>query len=121
MTLTSAEIAAMRAVQAVALPDTCVIYRPQFSTTDAGGQRPTTATTVGTEYCALEVSSSESERVLAGRYANLPHYLFVLKHDTAALVGDYLVYSSGRYEIVGKLEDGAWKTATRLVTVRHTA
>jgi hypothetical protein len=121
MTLTAVEIAYMRAVQTAALPDTCIIYRPAFTATDAGGERATTPTTVGTEACAVDVLSRESERILSGRYASLPQYLVVLAYDTDALVGDYIVYSSERYELVGKLEDGAWKTAARFAAVRHPA
>ena len=111
----------MRATQVAALPDTCIIYRPQFTTTDAGGERAATPTTVATEACAVDVVSRESERILSGRYAALPQYIIVLAHNTAALVSDYIVYSSQRYELVGKLEDGAWLTATRFVAVRHPA
>ena len=116
--LTATELAAMRATQATAMPDTCVVKRPQFTVSSTGGQTEGTPTTIATESCRVSVITREGLRLHAGRYANVPQYLFALEHDTLAVVGDYLVYNSETYVAIGQLEDGAWKTATRLVAAR---
>lgn len=116
--LSAAEIAAMRATQEEALPDTCVISRPTWTTTDQGGRKEGTPSTVATEACRVMVASRQAERVQGGRYGDLPQYVFTLAHDTAAQSGDYLAYDSESYQVIGRLEDGAWETATRLVAVR---
>ena len=108
----------MRATQAEALPNTCVVKRPQFAVSSTGGQTEGTPTTVATESCRVSVITREGLRLQFGRYANVPQYVFALKHNTLAAVGDYLVYDGETYVAIGQLEDGAWKTATRLVAVR---
>ena len=121
MTLTSAELTAMRAVQSAALPDSCTIQRPTYTTTDAGGSRPSGYKTIATVACAVSILSRESERVVLGAYSDGPQYLFVLPYGTSYLMTDVILYGSDRYSILGKLGGGAWDTALRLVAVRRDA
>lgn len=116
--LTAAEIAAMRATQAEALPDECVIARPTMAPTAQGGQKEGAPTVIATERCRVSVVSRESERIQGGRYADAPQYLFTLEHGSQAQVGDYLTYDGVGYVVLGRLADGAWATATRLIAAR---
>lgn len=116
--LTASELTAMRATQAEALPDECVIARPTMAPTAQGGQKEGAPTVIATERCRVSVVSRESERIQGGRYADAPQYLFTLEHGSQAQVGDYLTYDGVGYVVLGRLADGAWATATRLIAAR---
>ncbi len=118
MTLTAADLDAMRAVQTAALPDTCTLKRPTWTVTGNNAKAPGTPTTVGTYACAVRVATQAWQRIVGGAYGDVPQFIFVLPYGTDVRTTDHLVYAGERYEVIGLLESDAWMTAVRAVGVR---
>lgn len=118
MTLTAADLAAMRAVQTAALPDTCVLKRPTWTTAGNNAKVPGTPITVGSYACAVRVATQTWQRIVGGAYSDVPQFIFVLPYNTDVRTTDHLIYDGERYEVIGLLENDTWMTAVRAVGVQ---
>lgn len=103
MTITTAEIAAIRAeIARLALPDTCIITTPTRTTDGAGGWTTTyTSPTGGTVACRVSpISVTDRETIIAGGATYMHMYYLAVPYDAPITAKCRITYASNDYEIV---------------------
>jgi len=109
--LSSAELTAMRAQQALALPDTVVIQRRTLASDGAGGSVETWAT-LATVAGGVGVENRISREAPAGgRLAVVTPYRVTLPAGIDVTARDRLVISARTFEVALVQAGGAWETA----------
>lgn len=109
--LSTPELAAMRAQQALAMPDTVTIQRPARVDDGAGGQTETWST-VATVGGRLSVETRQvREGQAGGKQTALAYYRVTLPAGTDVLARDRLVIGARTFEVQPPLAGGAWETA----------
>lgn len=115
--LTAAELAALRAVQAEALPDECSVMRATETETADGGVSHSRAA-VATVACRLgALGRSGEERVIAERLSAVTGYVVTLPAETDVRAEDRLTIGARTFEVAAVLATGAWETARRVAAV----
>lgn len=109
--LSTPEIAALRAQQTLAMPDTVTIQRPTRVEDGAGGVTDTWAT-VATVKGRLSVDMRQGrEGQAGGRQTALAYYRVTLPAGTDVRVKDRLLVASRTFEVGPIQAGGAWETA----------
>lgn len=117
--LTSAQLTAMRAQQAAALPDAAEIWRYTSADDGAGGQLQTWAKLADTTGRVAPTGYSPAERMIADRLTGVITYTVTLPYNTIITSRDRVKIGGRTFEIVG-LVNGSWETARRAVCVEVT-
>jgi len=116
--LSTAEVAAMQATQAAALPATCSIQRASLTPDGAGGWTAAWATLASGVACRLSAVSTPTERVVAQKYEGRTLWQLTLPASTDIRHEDRVIIGSASYEVVGIQSGGAWETARRVLLVQ---
>ena len=115
--LTATELAAMRATQATAMPDTCVISRPTLTPDGAGGQTEGFAT-VATVACRVgPMGNRGEERAIAERMGAVTPYMVTVPTTTDVRTQDRIVVGARTFEVATVLDTEAWETARRVACI----
>jgi head-tail adaptor len=112
--LTAAELAAMRAVQKAALPETATIRRATASRTTTGGTSLEWSD-AGTAACRLSSRGVPQEYLEAGAARGVQYWMVTLPYGTDVRREDRLVIAARMLEVVGLASGGEWETAMRVV------
>lgn len=109
--LTSAEIAAMRAVEANVMPDTCVISAPSWVSDGAGGGTVTyNVVTGGTVACRFDPYTRKSGvEVIAGAETYVFDYIATFPYNAPVASDSRITHSSKTYEITSFISDKSWQ------------
>lgn len=119
MLLSTAEIASMRATQALAWPDTCTISRATVASDGMGGQTETWST-VATVACRLGVSGTRpNEGETGDQLRTSADFVFTMEQGTDVRNGDRIGFGSRTFEVT-KAQAHSWETALRVVVVEVT-
>jgi SPP1 family predicted phage head-tail adaptor len=114
MSLTAGELAAMRAAQNAALPDTCVIRRVTL-TPDSYGGHTEEWNDIATVACRVAPSGhSPQEQVIAERMSATSTWTLTLPADTDVTAADRLVVGARTFEVAAVLAR-SFETARRVV------
>jgi len=117
--LSSAEVASMRATQALAWPDTCTISRATVASDGMGGETSTWST-VATVACRLGASGTRpNEGETSEQLRSMADFVFTLPTGTNVLSGDRIVMGARTFEVI-KPADHSWLTALRVQVVEVT-
>lgn len=121
MLLTAAEITAMRAVQAEALPETGVISR-LVRTSDGMGGFTEAWTASGTADCRLAPSGGR-ESAVAGKLSSVGTWTLTFANGVDVRDADRVVIGAQTFAVettaAGSV-DGTWQTAMRVVATEVT-
>jgi head-tail adaptor len=118
--ISAADLAAMRATQALALPSTCSISRRALSADGMGGYSETWATLTASVACRLSPHSAPTEVIMAERYGGRQTWQLTVPSGTDVTADDRVTIGSVTYEVVGINSAGAWETARRVIVGRVT-
>lgn len=112
--LTADEIAAMRATENDALPDTCTI-QTRTATNTKGSVADSYANTYTGVSCRLGATNyKQVEKDIGAALASQTDYTLTLKNDQACSPTDRVVHNGVTYEVVGVPNDKAsWLFARR--------
>ena len=116
--ISAADLAAMQATQASALPGTCSISRRSMATDDQGGYTETWADLATGVACRLVVMRAPTEALVAARFANMELWQLTLPVGQDITHNDRVVVSGVTYEVAGINSGGEWETARRVVLAR---
>lgn len=120
MTLSAAEIAAMREDLEDTLPDTCVIQRRTL-TSDSQGGRTESWAAAGTVACRLSpLGNLDSEESRADRVSGEEDWIVTLPASTDVTERDRLVILTNTYEPVGLRAVRSWELSRRVNCKRIT-
>jgi head-tail adaptor len=113
MTLTSAEIDAMRAAADALLASTCTIQRASESRTAQGGVRQTWADLATGVPCRLDVLRglqirASNEEEVNGALGVVLDYMLYVKHDQDIAEKDRVVLGGHTFEVQAVLGDESW-------------
>lgn len=115
--LTAAEITSMRSVQALALPDSCIISRDTIASDGRGGVTRTPAT-VATVDCRLAVGGGQAtEEIDAERLRNESSWIITVAQGTDVRDGDRIVIGSRSFEVLKARAHGAWEMARQVTCI----
>ncbi|HPV11713.1 MAG TPA: head-tail adaptor protein [Verrucomicrobiota bacterium] len=114
--LPSDELAALRATQEAALPDTAAIRRITRTSDGAGGHTESEAT-VTTVACRMAQIGNGSERLIAERLSLAESVVVTMPYGTDVRLTDRLLISGVTWEVVAILER-SWSTALRVIAAR---
>jgi head-tail adaptor len=114
--LTDSDLAAMRATQARALPETATIRRATTSRTATGGTSESWDD-AGSASCRLSSRGVPREYLEAGAVSGAHYWMVTMPYDTAVTREDRLIVGGRTLEIVGFASGGEWATALRAVCV----
>lgn len=109
--LTDAELTAMRATAAEALPGTAVIQTHQF-TDDGGGGGTVGWTSSGTVDCRIAPLSGD-EREIADRIAEDAEYIVTLPTDASVTVQSRLIVAGGTFNVAA-IRDRSYEVTQRV-------
>lgn len=122
MSLSAADLAAMRDTLEDTLPDVCVIQRRSL-TTDSQGGRTESWVAAGTVDCRLSPLSAgqgANEATRGDRIAGDEDWVITMPALTDVTVRDRLVVGSVTYEPVGLRAARSWEMSRRAVCKRIT-
>ena len=109
--LNTAQITALRAQQALALPDTVVIQRRTLASDGAGGPTETWAALATVAGRLSADNRAAREAAAAGRLTTSTPYRVTLPAETAVASADRLVIGVRTFEVNQVMAGGAWETA----------
>lgn len=112
--LTAAELAAMRATQAEAMPDTCIVSRPTLTADGSGGQTEGWATAATVACRVAPMGARGAERAIAERMGAVMAYVVTVSTTTDVRSQDRIVVGARTFEVVTVLDGEAWETARRV-------
>jgi len=118
--LSAADLAVMKATQALALPSTCSIGRHVLSPDGMGGYSESWSTLTASVLCRLSPHSAPMEVIMAERYGGRQTWQLTLPAGTDVTADDRVTIDSVAYEVVGINSAGAWETARRVIVGRVT-
>lgn len=117
--LTDAELAAMRDVDASAMPYTGYVMRYVGTADGMGGYRETWGT-VGTVVCDLwQLNLRQNEIVSGGQIVARAGWRIDVPFDADVTARDRMTIEGRTFEIVRVNNDAAWRTHLRLEAVTH--
>ena len=113
--LTAAELADMRATQALAWPDVATHLTPT-SAANALGEAVVTWGTAGTAIACRLAPVQAQTRIssVATEVVTLPNWVVTMAYSGTVNPGDQLVISSRSYEVLNVKDDFGWRTALRI-------
>ncbi len=115
--LSSTELAAIRATQQEALPDTCVVQSRAYTPDGQGGLEGGDWQD-GTRYaCRLSSRGVPKEYLEMAAIEGVQYWMVTLQHDAVVTREDRLKIGDRVMSIVGFASGGAWETAKRAVCV----
>jgi head-tail adaptor len=119
MSLSSAEISAMRTAANAILPDTCTIQRVTRASDGMGGYTDTWATLASSVACRLDSESINlrEESVQAAIFV-VDDYTLYLKNDQDITARDRVVLNSITYEVTVVLSHASYLFARRAKLVK---
>jgi len=103
----------LRSLQDDALPSTCVVYSVT-ETTGASGEQTRATALVGTYDCRLAAQTA-MERQTAEQIAMPDTFILTIPHDGTLNPTDWVVYSSGTYEVQSVERSKSWQTVKRAI------
>lgn len=111
--LTADQIAAMRACSGSALPDECVVLRPDHSPDGAGGHS-TAWGTAHTGPCRVDPVEMRTplERALAERPSPVQDWMVTLEHDADVEPEDRIVVGQRTFDVI-MVSRRSWMLDTR--------
>lgn len=114
--LSSAEIAAMRSVQAQALPDTCTIQRKGGNSDGRGGQTVSYSVHASNVACRLGRAGSRSgiETIDADKLQQQTPWVVTFAYDQDVRNTDRIVIGTRTFEAVSIEPHEEWTTALRV-------
>lgn len=113
--LTAAELADMRATQALAWPDLATHLTPTTAANAVGEAVLTWGTAGSAIACRLApVEGLTRITSVATEAATLPNWMVTMAYDGTVNPGDQLVISSRTYEVLNVRDDFGWRTAVRI-------
>lgn len=116
--ITAGDLAAMRAAQASALPDTCTRERATLTRDGSGGH---TAGTPATQAYSCRVSATSGRDLeIAARLTTERTLTVTLPYDADVITTDVLIAGARRLRVIAPLPGGAWMSALRVLTVEVT-
>lgn len=118
MSLSTLELAVMRANANDYLPNTAVIHRLTQASDGQGGFTDTWAA-AGTVSCRISPSGG-GERSVAEKLANVSSWTVTLPHSTVVTTADRLVIGSRTLRIDAMMAPHSWETARRVVCTEIT-
>lgn len=122
MSLTPAELAAIRDTADNILPDTCTIQTLTRASDGMGGWVDTWANTHTGVACRLGIESSgvaaDAELEQGQRLVALRNYVLTLKYDQTIQPHDRVIVGGNTYEIAQVLDGHSWITVKRVSLVR---
>lgn len=114
--LTAGDMAAMRAAQNAALPDTCTRTRTPLVADDMGGQKAGTPT-VASYACRLSNRGVPAQYEAMGAVLGQQLWMVTLPYNADVIAEDVLTIGAQNMRVLGIASGGAWETATRAVCV----
>lgn len=112
-TLSSSELAAMRAEQAATLPDTCTI-QTATSTSTKGSVATSYANTYTSVPCRVAGVGSATERELGMAPTSIVTHVLTVGHAQELNASDRVIHAGVTYEVVAPVgKDASWRTARR--------
>lgn len=119
MTLSAAELAAMRDTADDYLGDTCTISRATVTQDAQGGISSSWANLATGVACRMdEPVSGGAEGPINQAIGTAVRFIMHLKYDQAITVKDRVVFSSNTYEVAEVLDSASWLITRRLALVR---
>jgi SPP1 family predicted phage head-tail adaptor len=115
--LSATEVAAMRAIQGEALPDTCSRERVTLTADGTGGHTQKTDTQ---SYACRVAPTSGRDLEIAARLTSAVTFTVTLPWDADVISEDALLIGGRRLEVIAPLVGGAWQTALRVLAVEVT-
>ena len=113
--LTAAELADMRATQALAWPDLATHLTPTTAANAVGEAVLTWGTAGSAIACRLApVQGLTRITSVATEVATLPNWVVTMAYSGTVNPGDQLVISSRTYEVLNVKDDFNWRTAVRV-------
>ena len=112
--LSATEVAAMRAIQGAALPDTATRTRKTYVSDGMGGQTPSESTT---SYACRLAPTSGRELEVAARVTSAVTFTVTLPYDADVVASDELTVNGRTFNVVAVLQGGTWATALRVLAV----
>jgi Phage head-tail joining protein len=119
MTLSTAELTAMRATGSAYLPDTCTIQRATTTQDSMGGESQSFATLASSVACRMdEPVTGGSEQAIDMAVGTAVKFIMHLAYNQDITVKDRVVYSSSTYEVSEVLDSASWLITRRVVLMR---
>ena len=112
--LSASDLTAMRAAQALALPDTATRTRKTYVSDGMGGQTPSESTT---SYACRLAPTSGREVEVAARVTSAVTFTVTLPYDADVVASDELTVNGRTFNVVAVLQGGTWATALRVLAV----
>lgn len=107
--LSTAELAGLRATQALALPDVATITRRSYASDGMGGQTATTAT--HTLPCRAAPASAQQAQLVAGQLNERAAWRITFAQGADVLETDMITVGARSFEVLTLLAGGSWETA----------
>lgn len=107
--LSAAELAGMRATQAMALPDVATITRRVYASDGEGGQ--TVSATVTQAACRLAVARAQEAQLVAGQLNERPAWRITFAQGVDVRSTDMISVGGRSFEVVSLLAGSSWETA----------
>lgn len=119
MSITTAELSAMRDFADDYLTATCTIQRATSGVSSSGSPTQTWGTLASNVACRMdEPKQSAAEANINGSIAAPSTFIMHLKYDQDVTVKDRIVYGSLTYEVQEVLDTASWLMSRRLVVTR---
>lgn len=119
MSLTTAEIAAMRTTSDVYLPDTCTVQFATEGQDSMGGASVTYPTSAANVACRMdEPKTGAAETAIDLAVGSAVRRIMHFKYDQTISVKDRVVYGSLTYEVAEVLEAASWLISRRVIVTR---
>jgi SPP1 family predicted phage head-tail adaptor len=115
--LSADDLAAMRAIQGEALPDTATRTRKALVPDGMGGHTETPSTET---YACRIAPTSGRELEVAARVTSAVTFTVTLPYDADVVASDELTVNGRTFQIVAVLRGEAWQTALRVLAVEVT-
>lgn len=112
--LSSADLAAMRAVQLLALPDSAGVYRRVVTADTTGGNTYTWPSATHTYACRI-APQAPSRQLVNERTTDRQQWIVTFAYNADVLDTDKIVVSGHTLYAVGFDSGGAWQTALRVI------
>lgn len=117
-TLTSSDIASMRAALLTLMPDAGVISRASEAADAFGGQTRTWATVASSACRVAPETRQPEERETGGALAGVTSYVITFPSGTDVRAQDRVTISGVVYEVSGVRQRGAWEFSRRVIAVK---
>ena len=119
MTITTAELASMRAASDAMLPGTCTISRPTASRTASGAPKNTYSDLATGVACRMdEPIQTTGEGEVLDRVGVIARWVMHFKYNQDITVKDRVVFGSNTYEVIEVLDSSSWLISRRAQVVR---